>query len=371
MVELFETTSLGQMSAKIASTTTVQEIDWASETALSEDLVAHAPRESVRHGPKTSDLHILVSAGTGYLGSNLLKTLAADERVSRIDVICRTQLKGPKVKPRDILHSSSKISVHTGDLAERNLGLSKATFDRLANETDVILHTGANRSFWDTYEVVRATNFGSTKELTRLASRHAIPLHFISSAGVLELDQGRNNEHSPSTMTHIHPPTDGSKGYLASKWASETYLDHASVQLGLPTSIHRVTAATSTTIPDGLLDEFANLIERMGTLPDRGEWVGKFDLVATEPLCKSICESVITDVTEPRATQQAAYVHHPADVRLSVDDLKFTPEMEEKDRKGELARLPAPIWVGQAKLQGLSWHFASQDLNIGGMELKR
>lgn len=49
----------------------------------------------------------------------------------------------------------------------------------------MILHMGAVRSFWDNYHVLRPSNVHPTKELVKLAAPRRIPIHFISTSGVL------------------------------------------------------------------------------------------------------------------------------------------------------------------------------------------
>ena len=370
MVELFETATLREMGAKVDSSAAIRKIDWSAETALEPSLLS--ARGTARPAPKSSNISVLMTGPTGYIGSNLVRALVADSRVSQIHVVSRTNLTGPNVKPRDILSISKKIVVHSGDMAEPSLGLSDETFNTLADSVDIVLHSGANRSFWDTYDIVRAPNFLSTKELTRLAARRNIPLHFISSAGVLGFSDDTAVNEPASSVAHIQPPVDGSSGYVASKWAAEAYLANAASQLNLPISIHRVTAAQTTDLPAGLLDEFAQLATKMNALPEPAGWSGSFDLVQTAPLCKSISDSLVKSCARGSATAaEASFIHHPANVRLNTKDVEATLGMEQLAAAEQLPRMPAPAWVGQAKLSGIGWHFASQDFVVRDMTFKR
>lgn len=65
------------------------------------------------------------------------------------------------------LRSSDKMTIVTGDLAEANLGLSNSEFSRLPVETDLILHFGANRSFWDDYHALRSANWHLTRKFVK------------------------------------------------------------------------------------------------------------------------------------------------------------------------------------------------------------
>jgi hybrid polyketide synthase/nonribosomal peptide synthetase ACE1 len=354
ITSMFEATTLRAMSAKVDAATSVAAIDWDKETALEEALFKIPSTPSKL--PSTG-LNVLLTGSTGYLGRRLLKQLVGDERVSRIHAVA-VRKDNPKDMPRDVLKQSDKITTYDGNLALPMLGLSEVTWTSLNNAVDVIVHSGCDRSLSDYYQVLRAGNFGSTKELTKLAVAHQIPIHFISSNGVLDLD----NSPKTGSVAAARPPTNGSNGYIASKWASEAYLENAAQKLGLPVHIHRVVSAPpeNQKPTPAVLKEFSDIAIAMNAMPDRSRWNGSFDVIYAPTLAKTICDSALgADDEVP------AFVHYVAEARLNMEEVE--EYLDDRDnRRAEMDVLPSHIWAGHAKKMGVEWHFASQNLVIGG-----
>ena len=376
MVELFEASTLGSMATKIENASAVVAIDWEAETAVQADLIASKAidsKQSVDSPRPNAGLVVLLTGATGFLGRHLLQQLDSDSRVSQIHCVAVRQ--NSDFEPRQLAIESDKITIHTGDLTESQLGLSDTSFSALARDVDVIIHSGANRSFWDYYQQLRPPNLASTKELARLASSRQIPIHFISSGGVLQLSKNENTT-TASSMASFKPPVDGSMGYVASKWSSETYLENASTALGLPIHIHRVTpaAASSSATPE-LLSEFSDLANRIKTLPSQAGWTGTFDLIRVRTLAQNICAAALTLNLTPTLTstqedseknQKAitTFQHHESEIRLRMQDV--VEHLETHEGRNSYERLAPHKWVGKAKGLGIGFHFASQDFSIGG-----
>lgn len=369
MVELFEASTLGSMATKIENASAVVAIDWEAETAVQADLIATKAangKQSVPSPRVDAGLVVLLTGATGFLGRHLLQQLSSDPRVSQIHCVAVRQ--SSDFEPRQLAVESDKITVHTGDLTETKLGLSDKSFSTLSRHVDVIIHSGANRSFWDYYQQLRLPNLASTKELARLACPRRIPVHFISSGGVLQLPEAAN-PRTASSLASFHPPVDGSMGYVASKWSSETYLENASQALGLPIHIHRVTpaAAASSDSPaptPELLAEFSDLANRMQTLPSQAGWTGTFDLIRVRALARDICDAALAETGGDEEETSTVFRHHESEIRLRMQDVAEHLEMHEGRDSWE--RLPPHKWVGRAKVLGIGYHFASQDFSIGG-----
>lgn len=103
------------------------------------------------------------------------------------------------------------------------------------------MHLGAVRSFLDNYNALRPSNVHPIKELVKLATPCKIPIHFISTAAVLAQDVG-----AASSAAENVPPTDGTEGYLATKWASERILERSTAGLAVPSFIYRLLPSTQT-----------------------------------------------------------------------------------------------------------------------------
>jgi hybrid polyketide synthase/nonribosomal peptide synthetase ACE1 len=220
----------------------------------------------------------------------------------------------------------------------------------------VIIHSGCDRSLSDYYQVIRAGNFGSTKELTKLAIGRQVPIHFISSNGVLELD----NAPTTGSVAAARSPTNGSNGYVASKWASEAYLENAAQKLSLPVHIHRVVSAPPENQKPtaAVLKDFSDIAISLNAMPDRSKWNGSFDLIYAPTLAKSLCDSALSH-------SAPAHVHYAAEARLNMEEVE--EYLDDRDNKrAEMEVLPSHIWAGYAKKIGVEWHFAKMNLVIGG-----
>lgn len=359
LLKLFESTTLRGMAARIAEATSVLAIDWDEETALQSDLTTS---QTVEKKDISSGTTVLLTGATGFLGRNILRKLVEDDRVAKIHCVAVRQAEN---KPRELPVQSDKIVAHAGDLTAPLLGLSEEAFAELSAEVDVIIHSGANRSFWDAYQLLRPTNVAATKEILRLANGRKIPVHFISSGGVLQLAGETSIDGS---VAAFKPPTDGSMGYVATKWASEVYLEHAARSLGVPVHIHRVTRPedqTQSPRPE-LVQEFAEMAARLKALPMEVGWSGNFDLIPVAPLAKEICNAAVNSVEHDSA--EPHFVHHASEITLHMDDVRkqMAEKVEVAEEMKSFERLLPHKWVGLAKAEGISWHFASQDLTLGG-----
>ena len=351
---MFEATTLRAMSAKVDAATSVAVINWDRETSLDEGLfkVPSTPSKA----PSTG-LNVLLTGSTGYLGRHLLKQLSNDERVARIHSVA-VRKDNPKDMPRDVLKQSAKITAYDGNLALPMFGLSEPTWTKLGNTVDVIIHSGCDRSMSDYYQVLRAGNFGSTKELTKLAFGRQIPIHYISGNGVLDLP----NAPKTGSVAAARPPTNGSNGYIASKWVSEAYLENVHRELGLPVHIHRVVSAPEANQrpTPAVLKEFSDIAIKMNAMPDRSRWNGSFDVIYAPTLAKSICDSAIdSDADVP------AFIHYEAEARLKMEEVE--EYLDDRDnRRAQMDVLATHLWAGAAKKLGLEYHLASQNLVVGG-----
>jgi hybrid polyketide synthase/nonribosomal peptide synthetase ACE1 len=370
LLELFEATTLGKMAARIDLTTTVNSIDWVKETAIDRSDFANGTLWENGHPTKPSKKVVLLTGATGYLGSYILRKLAEDNSVAEIHCVAIRQDSGESARPLKV--ASDKISIHMGDLTAPRLGLSEATAYLLAKQVDVIIHLGAKRSFWDSYHQLKGVNFDSTKELVRLAYSRKIPIHFTSSSGVLHLGslESSNGTTSANSSEFSQPPVNGSNGYVASKWASETYLRNATRELGVPVFIHRFIPSKrlnemSSHMP--LLDNLLRLAQALGALPDAAGWKGYFDLMPSEELALRICQSALgsTEKTRQETTaNKPFFVHHQSDIKLDSNEVFRFIEGHADRSLVEMERIHPLKWIGRIKTLGFGYLFASHDVSI-------
>ncbi|KFY29675.1 hypothetical protein V494_08556 [Pseudogymnoascus sp. VKM F-4513 (FW-928)] len=346
--ELMNSSTLGEMACKIEESAGVETIDWERETAL--PFVAVPTPVQPYTAPRSQPKVVVVTGASGFLGRHLLERLVNDSNITEIHCVA--------VRNKPVV-SSPKVSVHNGDLSDPMLGLSQSEFKDLSLTADVIIHLGAVRSFWDNYHALRQTNVQSIGELVKLAAGRRVPIHFISSSGVLP-----TTDYTPfgASVAQNQPATDGSNGYVASKWAGERILERANADLNIPVSIHRFVAGSSDIPRDAVtpvMQWLAQHSEMHKIKPDIAGWRGHIDLLKMDEVTEALCQSLVGD--SPRAR----FLHHESNVRLREPDM----EAFVGDRKGraDLEEMELLDWFGRIKDDGfeyfLSSHLASFQSN--------
>ncbi|HEY0448158.1 SDR family oxidoreductase [Actinophytocola sp.] len=131
-----------------------------------------------------------------------------------------------------LVHSDTDLpdmhEVLRGDLAEPRLGLSQWDWDRLADEVDVIVHSGALTEWgqpWPRYESI---NIGGTRRVIELARAADAPVHYVSTCFVHAIERDELGKLGPDNV--VRP-------YIRSKLDSERLLQDS----GVPWNIYRPT----------------------------------------------------------------------------------------------------------------------------------
>lgn len=206
--ELFQNNTLEGLSSRIDASGTNHSVqtDWEAETALHSDILGatYPPKDTLK--PKT----VLLTGATGFLGRALCKKLSASPGIAKIECLA---VRNPKTAQKE----PNKIFFHAGDLTSPFLGLSEKKAKMIFESADPIIPSGADVSHMKSYQSLRRPNVESTKELVRLAGKHKIPFHFISTAGVAL--SGKESYPEVSVAAYP-PPTNRIEG-----WASERFLD--------------------------------------------------------------------------------------------------------------------------------------------------
>ncbi|KAJ1735039.1 large subunit of alpha-aminoadipate reductase [Coemansia biformis] len=209
-----------------------------------------------------------LTGATGFLGAFVLDELL--RRHPRSHVICLTRAKTAEAAMARVRAAAEatlvwqdswpeRVSAVTGDLAQPQLGLSDADWQRCAESVDAIVHNGALVHWVYPYEKLRAPNVLSTIEVLRLAAEHHVkPVSFVSSTSALDTDHyvqlGGASEHGVRESDDLEGSRHGlHTGYGQSKWVSEKLLMRAR-QDGFPVTIvrpgyvlgHSQTGATNT-----------------------------------------------------------------------------------------------------------------------------
>ncbi|RYO86086.1 hypothetical protein DL764_009059 [Monosporascus ibericus] len=360
LLDLFGAASLGAMATKIEAAPAADLIDWEQETHLQradfEDSFQANAIPTAASRDQCRPLSVMVTGATGFLGRKLVDALTASDRIGEIHSVAARSATNSK---------SRKLKTYTGDLASPRLGLSKADFAALSATVDVIVHAGVARSLVDSYQLLRGANFESTKALVRLAARRRIPIHFISSGSVSTLEE-----------KGATPPTSGSNGYAASKWASERYLGHAAAMLGLPVTLHRIAQPLQHEIEDEdfedasreVVEHVRALSAQMGIAPAAADvsLLGPnvaIDLIRVDDLAEKLTDQLIGEILsqkEENGRGQVRRIRHPTEARVSLSDIVLADT--------GLPTLPAMQWIARARREGFAWQIASMDRFPLGLE---
>lgn len=149
----------------------------------------------------------------------------------------------PELAERFAELARDHLEVIAGDLGVERLGLSKHNWDRLADDVDAVVHTGALVNHMLPYRELFGPNVFGTAEVVRLAlTRRLKPLTFVSTvAAAIGADGQLVDEETDIRAVSEHHVLDHSyaNGYAVSKWAGEVLCREAHERFGLPVSVFR------------------------------------------------------------------------------------------------------------------------------------
>jgi nucleoside-diphosphate-sugar epimerase len=191
---------------------------------------------------------ILLTGSTGSLGSYILDSLLGVSSVRKIYCLNRTrdaesrqkmshQEKGLKLWP---LNNGRVEFVHAC-FTEDHLGLSIATYSKLLEEVDIIIHNAwkvdfnqSLASFQPMIKSVRAlVDFGSQ-------SKYCPHLFFVSSISTIAGWKPSMGNSSAPEGPILSPDASLKQGYAESKHVAERLCYEASKTVGIPTTVLRV-----------------------------------------------------------------------------------------------------------------------------------
>lgn len=217
-----------------------------------DELLGQLPEKYQTANPAALDsaetLTIFLTGATGFLGSYLARDIL--DRTSR-NVKLISHVRGVKEsgaaleRLRRSLQSyglwkdawADRISAVVGDLSQPQLGLDEATWNRLAQEVDVVIHNGAIVHWVKRYQDMMASNVLSTIDAMKLCNEGKPKAFcFVSSTSVLDTDYyiALSNAQVSTGQGAVLEDDDmnGSRtglgtGYGQTKWVSEQLVREA------------------------------------------------------------------------------------------------------------------------------------------------
>ena len=166
-----------------------------------------------------------------------------DEAAARARLEAAFDSGDPDLLERFRRLAADHLEVIPGDIGEPNLGLDKATWDRLAHNVDQIIHPAALVNHVLPYTEEFGPNVVGTAEVIRLAITARIkPVTYLSTVAVA-MSVAAEDFVEDGDIREVSPvrPVDSSyaNGYANSKWAGEVLLREAHDLCGLPVAVFR------------------------------------------------------------------------------------------------------------------------------------
>ena len=322
-------------------------MDWSAETAVTADIEKGTFEGTA--SPKRGAMTVILTGSTGFLGSHLVRSLAAGCSIERI---CCLAVRDPNSSAaRSLQAISSKVVLHQGDLSQANLGMSKDETQAVLEEADAIIHNGADVSFMKPYTALRAPNLVATKCLAEMALDRRVPFHYVSTAGVGIL-AGSDVVEEASLAAHppLAPDIDG---YICSKWASECYLENLHQATGAPVRIYRPSSITGEGAP--ALDIMHNMLRysrEMKVTPDLSKWRGAFDMIDVHQVARQIVGGVLgfAQGDERGKSLPLEFVHVSGE---QVVPVRETRSFLERQMGCQMAEVEPKAWIERAAELGL------------------
>jgi fatty acid CoA ligase FadD9 len=138
--------------------------------------------------------------------------------------------------------AADHLDVLAGDIDEPYLGLDGGTWNRLADDVDLVVHPAALVNHVLPYSQLFGPNVAGTAEVIRLALTSKLkPVNYVSTVAVaLNGDDALGEDVDIRTASAVRKIDDTyANGYANSKWASEVLLREAHDLCGLPGAVFR------------------------------------------------------------------------------------------------------------------------------------
>ncbi|RYO91142.1 hypothetical protein DL766_001734 [Monosporascus sp. MC13-8B] len=331
LVDLYCASTLGGMTEKITAMkyagAPAGPVDWDVETKIPDDILramddddddeAHTAAFSQQQ--RRNGKEIILTGAAGYLGREILLASLDDDAVRRVHCIAVPEELRPKIP----VHP--KVTIYTGSLQDPALVLTDAEAQLLQRRVDTIVLAGAHGHCLNNYHTLRAANLLSTHAAARLAIPRAVPVHYISSNRVI-LYTGRAAV-PPVSLADYHPPSDGTNGYTASKWANGRFLEalarhRGRRRWGAPSVVvHRPCALVGESAPpEDAMNGLIRTAARIRAVPHTPNVEGYVDFHDVRVVARDIARQVVP-AAEEQKPQPCRFVHHSSGCKVPAGRL--------------------------------------------------
>ncbi|MEE6138403.1 carboxylic acid reductase [Mycobacterium sp. 050128] len=148
----------------------------------------------------------------------------------------------PKLLDRFRTLADGHLEVVAGDIGEAGFGIDDATWRRLSETVDLIVHPAAHVNHVLPYQQLFGPNVVGTAEVIRLAITTKLkPVHYISTLGVSAVAHQLVDEDTDirRSVPACVVSDSYANGYGISKWAGEVLMREAHDLCGLPVAVFR------------------------------------------------------------------------------------------------------------------------------------
>ncbi len=230
----------------------------ADDLALSKFIDDDILKSAVLLPPPTAEVRtVLLTGATGFLGRFLAMEWLEGLAESGGTLICvargsdtaqaRQRIETALGSDATLLErfrtlAGDHLEVVAGDIGEPRFGLDEATWGRLADTVDLVVHPAAHVNHVLPYRQLFTPNVVATAEIIRLAITARLkPIHYISTMGVSAVAHQLVDEETDIRRSVPSCTIDDgyANGYGISKWAGEVLMREAHDLCGLPIAVFR------------------------------------------------------------------------------------------------------------------------------------
>jgi hybrid polyketide synthase/nonribosomal peptide synthetase ACE1 len=368
LLELFEATTLGTMAGLMSGTTDNETVDWSADAeatldvACIEDFITSTSDHAVPT-PPTVGCRVAITGAFGFAGRSILQQLLEHDGVAHVHCLAVRQ-SAEEIASSNLISQPERVTLHHGDMIDRQFGMTDIEFALLSQSVDVIIHCAASRSFWDSYTTLKPVNVEPTKQLVRLAAPRRVPILFMSSA-------------SAASMPHDTITLDSAAGYNISKLVSELALSNAHNQFGIGFTTMRMARGEQTSAQRDFkaIKELVRIEQKLGKRIKFDELSGSIALAPVADVARAMVEEALAlgSMSSQRPSSKK-HVEYAATCSMTGDAYnKYAQEsgLSESEEWTSLPRQDAITFMKEAKAAGFKYIVTAQEYRVGDLSSAR